>query len=709
MLRACVAVAAAAALGLGCAAPAAADSYTWGYGYARERVAGAPAGGLAAPTGPAAGVPPFVVPLPGRSQSTPVVVGGRWYLWTYWDGGLRGALWTGTLEPRGGSSPGTAIPLPGQHTAVLSLPAGGSGTFAEPSDAAVSPGGGWVAFGAGARLYWWPAGDPGAGAWAEIAGPGAVEANSTSPTFVPDPRSPGGWDVCDGNWDGGFACFTVGGSGLPEPTATYQVQWTDAADADGYAAITSSAAYGSAGGALYFGVASVHDPRVVALHPHSDAYRVLGSGAIAAPVSAAVALQGGHLYVTDSAGDAYRFGAGSGRLEAVHRGGGGVDIVSPAVDGASLYILGAGRTELLRLDAATLRLRNAGPAGGAPGAEASAPTIAPVPGAPAEVAYAAGGGTVAVVAPDADGGFARLATLPGAPGGTAYDYTAAVVDGAVLLLWSDGGAAGWAGRATEAAAPGAAPRGPGALQVYALWPRLSAAVLPVSATVGGAPAHLTVLAPPGDAVTAAGAPWGRVPLHPAPESGPPCPAGAPPGFGRFPGGTASACGALAGQLPALSAAAAAAAGEPHPAFAGDAPRQWSRSGAGFVAWQGSLPAPRTAGAFAIRVEAGPPGGAAAQLAVWLTAACPSGLAADAAGACTVPTAAGTAGTPPDPACPAGLVAGHDGWTAREYGLLCTPLRPWLVDPAVIGCRGSWWAPAGTGAGGGCAGDGAEPR
>jgi hypothetical protein len=703
------------ALVAGAAVPAAAASYTWGYGYARQRVAAAGPGGLAAPGGPAGQEPPFVVPLPGRSQSTPVVVGGRWYLWTYWDGGLRGALWTGTLGAGTGASRAVAVALPGQPGPVVAVAAGGAQTLAEPSDAAVSPDGRWVAFGAGDRLYWWPAGDAAAGTWAEIAGPGAVEANSTSPTFVRDARAPGGWDVCDGNWDGGFACFPVGGGGLPVPSATYQVQWSDPADGDGYTAITSSAAYGGARD-LYFGVASAHDPRVVALDAATGAYRVLGGGgAIGAPVSAAVALAGPDLYATDAAGAAYRFDAASGRLLAAYRpAAAGVDIASPAVGGGSLYVLGSDRRELLRLDATTLRVLDAAPADPA-GLPASAPTVAAVPGAPDEALYATAGGDIRVVVPAGDGAFSRLAALPGAPGGSSYNYTAAVLDGPRVLLWSDGAAAGWAGRAEEAGPPrGAWPPSRGGLQIYALAPRLTALVSPDPATVGGVPGLLTVLAPPGAAVTAAGAPWGPIALSPVAPSGAPCPGPRVPGLGRFAGsgGAEAGCGALSASYATL-AAAAARPGGPHPAFAGDPPAAWLAAGAAFVAWQAPLRLPVAAGAFAIDVTAQTGTGGTAAATVWLTTACPPGVAPDAGGGCTVPVAtapnpwaaAGVPAPPPDDRCPPDLVPGRAGWTTEEYQLLCAPLRPWLVDPGVLACAPVPWAAP---AEGGCAA-GEAPR
>lgn len=298
--------------------PASADSYTWGYGFQRQR-------GTEAPVAQdAAGVPeldvstalPFIVPLPGKSQSTPVIVGDTWYEWTYWDNGQKGALWTGHLDQQNGtSSGGSPITLPGQKASVIvALP---GERLDDPSDAAVSPNGDWVAIGAGKTLYWWPTRDPSAGASAVVAGPNNTSANSTSPTFVPDSASPSGWDVCDGNWDGGFGCFFADrGDGHQQlANAGYQASWTTPADADGYTAITSSAAYGGPLHDLYFGVASAHDPRVVALNPQSGAFYTMdGGGRVQAPIWASVALDGNDVYATDVNGSAYLFDASSGDL-----------------------------------------------------------------------------------------------------------------------------------------------------------------------------------------------------------------------------------------------------------------------------------------------------------------------------------------------------------------------------------------------------------
>jgi hypothetical protein len=732
-------VCAAAAVLLASAAPARADSYTWGYGYARDRATAAELRSDAPPAAGSAGAAPYVVPLPGSSQSTPVVVAGTWYLWTYWDGGQRGALWTGRLlDGAAASTPGTAIVLPGAPGPVLSAGRGSIQRFDEPSDAAVSPDGRWVAFGAGDRLYWWPSGVPQAGNWAEVAGPAHVAANSTSPTFVPDGAVASGWDVCDGNWDGGFACFPVTPRGvLPQPTAAlYQVDWTAAADADGYAAITSSAAYGGPLSDLYFGVASPHDPRLIAMDPRSGRYAVLGSGQVGAPVSAAVAVLGASVYATDAAGTAYRFSASSGRLDAARAlPGGAVDIASPAVDAKGLYVLADGRAQVVRLDPGTLVPLNEGPANpSAPSDQASAVTLVGTGDASPEVVWATGAGGVRISVDPPTGaasgagipGFQPVAALPGAPGSATYNFTAPVVDGDDILLWSDAASTGWAASvAPSPAAPAGLAPPAGGLEIYRLPPRMSAFVRPSPARAGGPAASLLVLAPPGAAVTAEGSPWGRLAMEPVAEAGPACKGPGGPGLGMFPppsagGAPAAGCGALAGQFAALAEAAAAGASQPHPPFAGATPAAWQAAGAPFTAFAAPLPVPGTATALAIRVAVTAADGDGASATVWLTTRCPAGWARSPEGTCAIPLspapdpwlATGGLGPPPADRCPPSLVPGRDGWTAREYDLLCAPLGAWLVDPAVVACAGSWWnrvsrGPVAEGCGPGAAGGGAS--
>lgn len=693
------------AIVLAAAQPAAASSYTWGYTYARDRLASAPVA-ADAPAVPAAGAAaplPLVVPLPGRSQSTPVVVGGTWYQWTYWDGGRRGALWTGGL---GG---GAAIPvtLPGEGGPVV--PARGAVRLNTPADAAVSPDGRWVAFGVGARLYWWPSGRPDAGNFAQITGPSHVAAESTSPTFVPDPTVPSGWEVCDGNWDGGFACFVVAPADgyAPQPLARYLVTSTTSADGDGYTAITSSAAWGGPGSDLYFGVASLHDPRVMRLDPRSGAVLEMGSaGAVAAPIWAATAVDGPDVYATDVNGSAYLFDGPRGVLLQVYRSPGPApNIASPAVAGGSLYLLEGGYTSILRLD--RLTLRPSGPAAALDGLSgASAPTLVIDGHLPPELFYATRGGGVDIASVTAatSGTLREVAGWPGAPPGGAYNWTAAVVDGRDVLLWSDGAVATARARgATPAAGPPGFAPGTGGLQIYRLVPRLTAWLSPASVSPGGAGTRLYVLAAPGAVVRVAGGPWAP-PLSARPDKATPCPAGVATGaggnFGIFPqdggpsAGPVSGCGPFSQTVTLLEALAQRAQGRLHPAFAGLAPTAWQSAGAGYAAWRVQVPGPGDVGTFALRVTVSLPDGGSSRVVVWLSSACPVGWGADAAGRCTIalepaPSPLGTAGVPAT-RCAPDLAPGAGGMTQQEYALLCGPLPPWLTDPAVVGCYGSWW-------------------
>ena len=551
--------------------PVSANSYTWGYTFQRDRATVAPVGQDAAnvPEPDVNTALPYVVPLPGHSQSGPVIVGGTWYQWTYWDGGQKGALWTGLLDQSNGtSSPGTPITLPGQSgPVVMARP---TERFNAPSDAAVSPHGKWVAFSAGKELYWWPAGTPSAGAFAQITGPSFTAANSTSPTFVPDSSAPSGWDVCDGNWNGGFACFQVAeGNGMPPMwTSEYLVTMTTLADGDGYTAITSSAAYGGPLRDLYFGVASAYDPRVMALNPRSGAFYAMdgrGSGhRVRAPIWASVALDGNSVYATDVNGSAYLFNATTGDL--VHEMisySPSANIVSPAVSGNYLYLVVSAYGLILRLNRHTLRYANFAPARLNSVTQASALTVVRDQGLPPELFYAtvAGGVSIAVPGPAGVGAPAGQYTIqqiggwPGAPAGGAYNWTAAVVDGRDVLLWSDGAARAWRPQNAPAAAP---PAGfgavPGGLQIYHLLPRLTALMTPTTLTVRRGTASLDILAAPGSTVTASGQPWGRLRVRPDTAASRACPgaltAQQGANFGVFPQrGTAPSVGPVGGCGP----------------------------------------------------------------------------------------------------------------------------------------------------------------
>lgn len=702
--------------------PVSADSYTWGYGFQRDRATDAPvaADAVDVPNLGANTALPFVVPLPGQSQSSPVIVGDTWYEWTYWDNGQKGALWTGHLDQQTGTStPGTPVTLPGQTGPVVTALPGER--FNDPSDAAISPDGTWVAFGAGKRLYWWPTRTPSGGAFTRIEGPSNTSANSTSPTFVPDSFSPGGWDICDGNWNGAFECFDVGAKGLlgQNPVAQYLVTMTTLADGDGYTAITSSAAYGGPLNDLYFGVASAHDPRVVALNPQSgDFYAMDGGGRVAAPIWAAVALEGSDVYATDVTGTPYRFDAASGNLVAYQPFlNEGTNIVSPAVDGQYLYLVVAAAHLIVRLDRYKLKLANLAPVSVSDVTQASALTVVRDAGAPTEVFYAAQNGGVSIAVPGAPGVFAgggdqtnlyRIAGWPGAPAGGAYNWTAAVVDGDDVMLWSDGATAAWQNTgAPMAAAPGGFGGVNGGIQIYRLLPRLTALVSPVPAVAGQGTAWLTVLAAHGGQVSATGQAWDQINLQADSSTTlPPCPdswtGGTSGNYGMFPGaplGPPNGCGPLGDQVGTLAQWAQSYGSGQNPAFAGLLPKDWQAAGVGYRVLQAALTVPSEAGVFPITVTETMPDGNTSKVQVWLTTTCPAGWGADSTGKCDVNVQPAPNpwvgqnpqnGPPPDDGCSPDMVPGQNGWTQQDYDLLCKPLAPWLTNQNIIDCYGSWW-------------------
>ena len=664
-----------------------ADSFTWGYGYARRRETAAPLGQVTAlPEAARFGMGvPFVVPLPGRSQSSPVVVGGRFWLWTYWHGGRAGALWTGTLKDgQGGTA--SAVPLPGTRQGVWTALPGER--FDMPADAAVSPDGRWVAFAAGGRLYWWPTSDPSAAAVARITGPSPLAAESTSPVFIPvgPAVARSGWEVCDGNWDGGFACFAVSRDRTvaPYPTAGYQVTWTDAADAGGFAPITSSAAYGGPRGDVYFGVASAADPRVVSLNPRTGAYHMLGSGQVGAPVGAAVAVTGHGVYAADTMGRVYRFSVVSGAMTAKGPSVDGVPtIASPAVGQHAVYALEDGYRRLAVL--ARGSLRPLAPAAVLAGA-ASAVTVVPVGGgAPSQLVYAQEGGGVDLAVRDSRLGMVALGSWPGAPEGRGYRWTAAVVVGQSVLLWSDGAAQAWRGRAAEARSP-AGLVGRGGLQVYALVPRLSAWVAPGVVTANGAATTLWVLTAVGAQPTATAGGY-SLDLRPG-GGGVVCPIWirqrVGPSYGAFPWGPAGGsgppggCGPFSGSLAVLDRLAAAASLRPHPHYSGLTPAQWQGAGVGYEVWRAPVPAGVGAGLLPIDIQARLLGGGAARTVVWLRTACAPGWLPVVDGRCAVVGPSGASQV--EAGCASGGIP----------GILCTSFGPWLTDGRDVGCYGSWW-------------------
>ena len=716
-----------------------AASYTWGYGYQRTRSTVAP---MAADT---ASIPnvymqtalPFIVPLPGTSQSTPVIVHNVWYEWTYWDNGQFGALWTGMMNPAAGTStPGTVVPLPGSHNGVLQALPGEQ--FDDPSDAAVSPDGKWVAFSAGKYLYWWPAGNPGAAATGLISGPGWISANSTSPTFMADSASPSGWDVCDGNWDGGFACYQVGTSGIAVPThGVYQVTQTTMSDGNGYTAITSSAAYGGPLHDLYFGVASAAYPRVVQLDPRTGAVRVTVPGQIEYPVWAAVALSGTGLYATDVYGGLYGIDLAGNlftyRMTPRRETSSRVNIMSPTVSGSWVYVGEGGQGEILAVDGArrsfptSVQWSGVGSISAITAVKSNLPRMT-------ELVYAGENGGVFISSDFLNTLTSRSihvlsefsAVQPGsAPGG--YTFTAAVVDHAEILEWSDGATAGWVAGAqgTRGAAHAAAPAGfalnatNGGIQIYHMAPRLTAFV---SNTIPypGARADLFVLGAPGGAL---GATFLGKPLALQKDAAlgglqRPCASGwrsaAGPNAGWFPGMTASGpqagCGPF-GRTPGVlthlaseyGADSSSAEYRAYPGYAGLLPENWQAAGAMYLAYGIRLPFGPVGMPKPIRVTEQMPDGAVYRVTVYTRQGCPPNEALHNGGPgheyCYLPRpqaplawcSVNEACMPPaGDRCPAGVAPGVNDMSVFEFRLLCGPLGSVLVNTKVLWCFGNWY-------------------
>lgn len=208
ILAGAAAAAAALAVVAGTVAPAAAsDDYTWGYGYTRIRVSDVTLAESFPDVNLLAGGP-YVAPSPDpadESQSTPIVVGDALYAFAFADA-QHGTLYTTTLDQQTGA--------PGPLRSIVSLTASAGESFDSPGDPSMSPDDEWIAYAAGYHLYWWRAGD-----WSHTytrkippSRQGQVAFVGSGPTFVPDatPGS-GGWDVCSGSSNGGFACYTVQG------------------------------------------------------------------------------------------------------------------------------------------------------------------------------------------------------------------------------------------------------------------------------------------------------------------------------------------------------------------------------------------------------------------------------------------------------------------------------------------------------------------
>ncbi len=646
------------------AAPVQAASYTWGYNYGRTRTTQASIAGLAMGNADAAGEQtlsvPYLISMPGRSQSTPVVVGKQWYLMTDWAGGTRGELWTGTLLPGGKGSAASE---------VLGLNAKGPERFNQPADAAISPDGKWVAFAAGKRLWWWPAGDPAARVVQGIPGPAPIEAVSSSPTFVPDPGVPSGWAVCSGDWDGADYCFgvmtqaeLVANGGRDNPRWYLSTQNSSGAAVFPASPITSSGAYSAATGDIYFGVASNSDPRLVAMNPLTGALdATMGLGSVRAPVWAATAVRGGSVYASDLYGDMYRFDAASGTLldwtGAANCGQ--VNIQSPTVTANSVYVIGCGYSRLYGLDRHTL-------------ASTWSYSFSSGPSMGSDITAVTQDGPTQLVFASTIGGIEEITPPESVPTwyteGPANNnpFGSAVVEGSDVLLWSDGAGSYWRGAGAAASAlqnafPGTG-QDTGTLEIFHVQPQESVFISPTKVVIGQTPTtpiRVYALATPGAVVHISGQsswPNAKVTTLSVNPGGAACAAGN--NYGIF-----GLCGPWSTQQNALQAFATkygALAHYNHPAWVGPLPATWASRSAlylqwinsypnvsaankqlvtdavGFDAWEADLAMPQTAGWYAATLVATMPNGSSVEGTAWMNAVCPAGDVESSAGACSVP-------------------------------------------------------------------------
>ncbi len=336
-----------------------AASLTWGYNYQRTRQAD-----VSVPASiPAEGISPedpWVVPLPGRSQSTPIGTATTSYFFTHSSSGRVGWLWQIPLDNGVPSQALDITPL-GQGTAPASFVAQPEETFSAPADPSLSPSGNWLAIGVGSRLFW--AQHQVDGAWDGwrmvrlVGNPGQRSMVSEAPSFVPGANGRSEF-VCEGDWNGGFGCYNLE-SGLPAIlfiTASYRGDRGQ---------LTSSPAL-LPDGQDCFGVASLERARVVCVDPRGGLaapIRQYGTGAIQGPIDASTVYDAetGDLLVQDQWSDVYLFDPASGRL--LHESrlcrsqrSCETTVVSPAVGTDGMAVVASdGGTTLVTLNAATLQ------------------------------------------------------------------------------------------------------------------------------------------------------------------------------------------------------------------------------------------------------------------------------------------------------------------------------------------------------------------
>lgn len=491
------------------AGPVQAATLTWGVNYQRTRQGIVPAEGFV-PNAVSPSQPPTIIPLPGQSQSTPVGTQHALYFFTYGAFGQTAWLWRIGLGTSGPSPAEDITPRsPGDPRPAAFVAQPGE-SFAAPSDPSLSPGGRWLAIGAGARLFWARrAADGSYGAWrmARIAGdPGLRSMVSEGPAFVPGPDGLAAW-VCAGNWNGGFGCFDLQ-TGLPAVLFA-----TDSYAGDN-GSLTSSPALVPSGGAC-FGVASVRDPRLACADPArglGTAVSQFDAGAIEGPLdtSALFDTATGEVIVQDQWSNLYAIDPWDGRLVredlmCPRSARCASTIISPALgfDG-TLYAGWDGGEGLVAVDARTLQPEGAldppgasGSGGAWGGGVLSSPTVTAGSSGDWVWEYADGSSRLWLLRVGTGGmagagSWSLLPPRPGPSGGTG-SFSAVTVgigpgDGGVAL-WSDGAVCAWAhGTAcgpTTVRPPVGFGEGQGGLEVWQLAPEMLAWAAPDPVTTGG--------------------------------------------------------------------------------------------------------------------------------------------------------------------------------------------------------------------------------
>ena len=238
--------------------------------------------------------------------------GSTMYQYT-WDDGGWGHVWKYSIQP-GDLAEGNTITLP-QSALVKTFPCGGNGfqngawvtNFADaPSGVTISDDGNWMAVGAGAKLYWWPMGNPGAMLKRDITGNDPNDICSASPLITPN-----GY-IMVGDFNGGFISTDLSGMNY-QTTSTS----SDLGSGDPSESITSSPAWNPISNTAWFGIASTSAPRLISYNPSNNTSTIVGKGTITGPVWSPTPIDSisGDVFNTDWGGNAYRWNSSGASIQ----------------------------------------------------------------------------------------------------------------------------------------------------------------------------------------------------------------------------------------------------------------------------------------------------------------------------------------------------------------------------------------------------------